>query len=571
MLSMSRYTNPGEYQCKIVQDISDSLNKNVRTTFKFVQEFAPASRRALRADAVSLWSHDPVRKRLIHMASDGIDESQISPRVMSTRTTYSGVAIERKRIVQIKIGSSFVDGKSDAHSIQSSKLGFQWLVSIPILNQSNDNQVLYLLNLQYKKKPEIEIASLIDMARYFVSEFESILHDHTFREANILLLDVTEKAVDGGLEDLSRTLSQHIEHSVGVDAVGVYVVAQGQMTLIGFSRQGIRTLMENQYQALSAAECAVKTNREQLWLELENDSLEKPKTRNGSIAAVPIRSVGTEPSGAVVCIRQDMELPFTYDDITLVEALVQVFAPYHEMLFAEQQRLEALSRLGHELKGPVTGLRSALEATRNELSKIDLQNDYLSDLDGYTDSIANLAQEFELGTDLLLSENLKLEKLNLVRDLFAPTMRAMNNTLEERGYVRGRIKRPTLHLAPSMWLDRARMLQVIFNLLENAIKYSTPEPDEFLVEVNFRRSNDWFYISVRDFGQGIHRGFEQRIFAMGVRGPQALRTSAVGKGLGLAISRNIVRAHKGDINYVRHRKGSEFIIELPITVTDPPK
>ena len=400
------------------------------------------------------------------------------------------------------------------------------MVSVPILNLANTNQVTYVLNLLCRDKPTVSASTLSELAILFADRYEALLHEKCFRASNLLQLDLANGAIEGNLASLCRTLATSVEKCIDVDSAGVYLRdARGNLQLQGFSVLGLRSIMHTEQESRRLATHAMSSNREQILLNVHSGAgpvmlgtISHPK----SLVVVPIRDLEAKPTGAIVCVRdcnKSVAKPqmFTYDDITVIEAMGQAFAPYYEVLFSEKQRLEALSRLGHELKGPITGFRAALEAARKELTVkgFNFQHDYLKDLDGYSNLISELSDGFEAGTDEHLETTLRFERVNLVTDLLAPSMRAIEKTLRSRGYAEGKIRRRGIGAAPRMWLDRTRMLQVIFNLLENAVKYSKPDPAQFNVDVSFAFLKGGYEISFRDRGIGIPPGFERRIFLLG--------------------------------------------------------
>ena len=170
-----------------------------------------------------------------------------------------------------------------------------------------------------------------------------------------------------------------------------------------------------------------------------------------------------------------------------------------------------------------------------------------------------------MGSMLQLQMTLDLQLANLSADVVAPAMRAVEQEVLNRGLPTGRIRRPTLVLAPKIRLDKARMQQVIQNLLQNAIKYADDDPKKFEVEVSYARKGDFATISVRDQGIGVPEGSEDRIFAFGYRAGNAIAKQPTGLGFGLAIARKIVQAHGGRLQFKRPRDGigSEFVILLP--------
>jgi signal transduction histidine kinase len=110
--------------------------------------------------------------------------------------------------------------------------------------------------------------------------------------------------------------------------------------------------------------------------------------------------------------------------------------------------------------------------------------------------------------------------------------------------------------------DRARLKQVIVNLVDNAIKYT---PAGGLVEVKVRASNGRAMIEVNDNGVGIPAEALPHIFERFYRVDKARSRQMGGAGLGLSIVKAIVTAHGGQVRVESvEGKGSRFLIELPV-------
>jgi two-component system sensor histidine kinase SenX3 len=111
--------------------------------------------------------------------------------------------------------------------------------------------------------------------------------------------------------------------------------------------------------------------------------------------------------------------------------------------------------------------------------------------------------------------------------------------------------------------DARQLVSAIFNLLDNAIKYSDPDST---VEVRSRRDGDVVAIEVSDQGIGIPAADLERVFERFYRVDAARRRTTGGTGLGLAIVRHVAINHGGDVA-VRSRagEGSTFTLSLPAT------
>jgi signal transduction histidine kinase len=109
--------------------------------------------------------------------------------------------------------------------------------------------------------------------------------------------------------------------------------------------------------------------------------------------------------------------------------------------------------------------------------------------------------------------------------------------------------------------DRPGLARALSNLLVNSWKYTGAEKQ---IAVEARRSGRWIEIAVSDNGMGIPRDERRTMFEEFARGKEATRRGTPGVGLGLALVRAIVRAHRGSIEVTsREGHGSTFRLRLP--------
>jgi len=114
-----------------------------------------------------------------------------------------------------------------------------------------------------------------------------------------------------------------------------------------------------------------------------------------------------------------------------------------------------------------------------------------------------------------------------------------------------------------VWGDAQRLAQVVSNLVSNASKYS---PNSEPIEVALERKARQVVVQVRDHGQGIDQDQLAHIFEPFYRTPDAQSSTAGGLGLGLAIAKQIMDFHQGQIWCESEKgRGSTFFVALPIT------
>ena len=114
---------------------------------------------------------------------------------------------------------------------------------------------------------------------------------------------------------------------------------------------------------------------------------------------------------------------------------------------------------------------------------------------------------------------------------------------------------------PSILADRETLARALWNLIENAAKYSDPGTP---IRVFATRRDDFVLIGVGDCGAGIAPGERDRIFQKFVRGTGAKRAGVRGVGIGLALVKRIVEAHGGSVRVESEPgRGSTFTLVLP--------
>lgn len=227
----------------------------------------------------------------------------------------------------------------------------------------------------------------------------------------------------------------------------------------------------------------------------------------------------------------------------------------------ERMKDELASTVSHELRAPLTAIHGSLALLRSGVA---------GELPPAVRDMVEICRHncerlLRLIGDILDSERLEKGAMGLDRrpvDLAGLLQEAV---AANAGY--GQPEGKTIALAgpaPSVFVnaDRDRILQVLANLISNALKFSPPGGK---VRLRARVMGDYVRVSVLDQGAGVPEEFRSRIFQRFSQADPADARRKGGAGLGLSISRSIIELHEGRINFrTRLNRGSIFYFELPI-------
>jgi two-component system sensor histidine kinase KdpD len=227
----------------------------------------------------------------------------------------------------------------------------------------------------------------------------------------------------------------------------------------------------------------------------------------------------------------------------------------------EQDRLRAalLTSISHDLKTPLASVLGAASTMRDlagnlsDQQKLELLGTVIDESERLNRFIANLLDMTKLESGAIVP-NAALHDIGEI----------VGSALRRAGKILG-AHRVSLELAPDLpmlELDAVLFEQVLFNLLDNAAKYS---PDETTIAIRARRDGRWAVLDISDEGEGIPPAEAEHIFDKFYRAQKGDHVRP-GTGLGLAISRGFVEAMHGRIVAANRsdRSGAMLTIRLPV-------
>lgn len=224
----------------------------------------------------------------------------------------------------------------------------------------------------------------------------------------------------------------------------------------------------------------------------------------------------------------------------------------------EQQKDDFISIASHELKTPVTSMKAYAQLLQKHplitqdkkaslmLEKMDAQMNRLTEL------VASFMNVYKMRTGKLRLKKQRFQLEELIAEVVGNFQYTISSHIVER----------TDDTKVKVFADKARVHQVLVNLISNAVKYS---PDADRVKVSQKPDTGKVTVSVQDFGMGIPKEEQKRIYESFFRAKGKKEGDIPGLGLGLFISAEIVKQHGGDL-WVKSTegKGSTFYFTLPI-------
>jgi two-component system phosphate regulon sensor histidine kinase PhoR len=249
--------------------------------------------------------------------------------------------------------------------------------------------------------------------------------------------------------------------------------------------------------------------------------------------------------------------------ILLLGITILTFGLLYKNLLRQQRLAELkndfISNVTHELKTPIATVGVAIEALKNFNAMQDTRR-----TQEYLDISANELQRLSLLVDKVLKLSmfekkeieLKYESMN-AREVVDEVVDSLRLQFEKQQAV------VSVNAGGSLDLqgDRLHLLSVIFNFLDNALKYGKEKP---VIKIDLKGNENSVVIQITDDGIGIPPEYKEKVFEKFFRVPQGDMHNAKGYGLGLSYAAQVIRKHGGTISLQSQPgNGTTFTITIP--------
>jgi two-component system phosphate regulon sensor histidine kinase PhoR len=220
-----------------------------------------------------------------------------------------------------------------------------------------------------------------------------------------------------------------------------------------------------------------------------------------------------------------------------------------------------ISNITHELKTPIATVGVAIEALKNFNAMNDPQRtrEYL-DISGNELHRLSLLVDKVLRLSMFEQDKMELRKEAVdIEQLVKEVLQSMKLQFEKAGAA---VDLQTEATSTTVQGDRLHMLSVVYNLIDNALKYCKEKPT---IRISLQQQADTLHITVQDNGIGIPAEFRNKVFDKFFRVPHGDTHNIKGYGLGLSYVAEVVHKHGGQIEVQAGAEGgSVFVVTLPL-------
>jgi signal transduction histidine kinase len=289
----------------------------------------------------------------------------------------------------------------------------------------------------------------------------------------------------------------------------------------------------------------------------------KPLTESHGVrfyAAAPLKSPEGFNVGTICVIDSEPRQEVTPEQTEMLKTLSTIII----------DKLENRLRYRKSLESHINLMNIVLHEIKNPLASIKLANEIISKNPASSDRMTENINSAVLRIQAKLGDLLKqqeLEEKDLTLNIEEVDLTEMFNRLVNNFELLANRKKQVIELyvderLPVIQADRVKILDILHNLLSNALKYSYHGSN---IKVSAREAGNYVHIEVKDEGQGLNFSDMQKLFTKFAKLSSKPTGKETSHGLGLSITKSFVELHKGNIYAMSpgKDKGTTFIVSLP--------
>ena len=309
-----------------------------------------------------------------------------------------------------------------------------------------------------------------------------------------------------------------------------------------------------------------------LFLIEKDPGLRKSLIENGSAARLFISDIFTSPEYLLLYFPHEKQFLLTelwgmlLISIILIIVIVYSFTYTITTIFRQKKLSEMkndfINNMTHEFKTPISTISLACEALsdRDVVRSPEFTGNYINIILEENKRLAGMAEKI-LQTAVIEKGQLKMKREQI--DLHEVITDVIKNIRIQVEIKDGVIRKQCKAANPVLWGDKVHLTNLVYNLLDNANKYSPRKP---VITVRTENTSNGILLTIADHGIGISKGEQKKIFDKLYRVPTGNIQEVRGFGLGLSYVKAIVEEHHGRISLESEiNKGTTFKVFLPFT------
>lgn len=224
----------------------------------------------------------------------------------------------------------------------------------------------------------------------------------------------------------------------------------------------------------------------------------------------------------------------------------------------ENYQKKFVANVSHDFRSPLTSIKGYVEAMADGTIPPEMHSKYLNIILFETERLTDLTRDL-LELNAFDTQELLLNRESFdIHDVIRSTAASFEGTCTQKK-ISIELVLATRHL--SVFADKHKIQQVLYNLIDNAIKFSDPDS---IITVETTERGEKVFVSVKDNGVGIPRDSLNKIWERFYKTDSSRGKDKKGTGLGLSIVKESIQAHGENINVISTEGvGSEFTFTLP--------
>jgi signal transduction histidine kinase len=518
----------------------------------------------------TIWFYDPQNKKLVLRFSKGLELEQVPREILDEDKCVIGKVLLRKEPIHLQ---NITMDKLYAWPEIRSKLGSDQLLAVPFVN--SEGQLIGVISIHpsddFRVTTEVieVVRTFAEKATYCIEYARLRWREIQFRKLirRLAILD-TDK-----LNSFFENIVDLVREVMSTKACSLFTVEhkKGVLTLVGTTDKAhYDKIGRDVYRFNEAITSRVATEaRTIMSYNISRESgrsrklLEEVGEEHKAFIGVPITDKLNKVIAVLRCINKE-KTPispteyFTTDDEELLTLIATLISKFIETAEIEKTRHEYTQALTHEILAPATGIMGHAEYLIRNFENPDISSERkILKLKDILDDCVFL--DFLVKGPRSLQEKIeeyRIEDVDIYNDVIKPRINQLRTFAHSENLEFKLVNFEKLVFS----LDRNKFDQIIFNLSYNAIKYSYPNT---VIEIKLIEKDDMYEINFENFGIGVRKAHEEKIFEKYYRTEEAKSKYPTGKGLGCYIVKTICKVLRLQIRLTQRENPTIFTLSLP--------